>query len=327
MENRINFVDIVNFKSIQSCRIDGCKQINLFIGRPNVGKSNIIEALSLFSMPYLLENRNRKLSNFLRIENEVELFHNGNKHKNSQIETNIGTCKLEFDIKEGLRAKIKFLSSSFNVRIDEKLIVKGLRKLNLSEALIKRYNFVKDVQYKKSHSKYLIPPYGTNLLTIIENYPTLKAQVISFFTENNLEIVFDKSSQSIKIIQRNGNDVFLIPYNSIADMLQRLIFYMAAILSNNNSILLFEEPEAHSFPPYMSHFIQEMIYKNDNQYFVATHSPFVLNDLVENSIENLAVYIVYFEDNQTKVKNLTKDDLHSVLQDGVDLFTNSESFI
>ncbi|MDQ6762144.1 MAG: ATP-binding protein [Bacteroidota bacterium] len=113
----------------------------------------------------------------------------------------------------------------------------------------------------------------------------------------------------------------------MADTLQRIIFYKAAITSNNNSILLFEEPEAHAFPPYMTHLTQEMIYKKDNQYFVATHSPFILNDLLENGREELSVFIVYYENRETKVRQLTQEELHDVLQDGIDLFTNSESFI
>src|ERR1700712_4813536 len=94
-----------------------------------------------------------------------------------------------------------------------------------------------------------------------------------------------KAARVIKIIQDNNNGLFLIPYNSIADTLQRIIFFKSAIASNTNSVLLFEESEAHSFPPYMSHITQEMIYKKVNQFFVATHSPFMLNDLLENAQE------------------------------------------
>ena len=65
MENFIHHIDIKNFKSIKDCEIPNCKRINLFIGRPNVGKSNIIEALSLFSIPYLKENYSKKLSNLI----------------------------------------------------------------------------------------------------------------------------------------------------------------------------------------------------------------------------------------------------------------------
>ena len=42
----INQVNIKNFKSIKDLTMS-CKKLNVFIGEPNSGKSNIIEALSL----------------------------------------------------------------------------------------------------------------------------------------------------------------------------------------------------------------------------------------------------------------------------------------
>jgi AAA15 family ATPase/GTPase len=326
MQNLIHNISISNFKSIKECNIHDCKQINLFIGRPNVGKSNILEALSLFTTPYLIESSNKNLSNLLRIESEIECFHNGNNEMPATISTGTSSCKVYFNVKEGLKIDLEFGEEKFSYKVDEKLSVTGLRKINGFEPFIKKYDFTTNTKFKKSHSKYLIPPRGANLLSIIENYPSLKSQVLSLFHENNLEVVFDKGSQSIKIIQRTGNDVFLIPYNSIADTLQRLIFYKAAIISNTESVLLFEEPEAHSFPPYMSHVTQEMIYNKGNQYFLSTHSPFILNDLLENAFENLSVFIIYYENAQTKIKKLSEEELHSILQDGIDIFTNSESF-
>src|SRR5271169_1576888 len=99
MTNFIDRIGIENFKSIQSCQITGCKRINLFIGRPNVGKSNILEALSLFSIPFLRENISKKLSDLIRLENEAELFYNGNTDRDAFIRTNIGECKLGYHAK------------------------------------------------------------------------------------------------------------------------------------------------------------------------------------------------------------------------------------
>ncbi len=39
---------IINYKLIKDIRLD-CKKVNILIGKPNSGKSNIIEALSLLS--------------------------------------------------------------------------------------------------------------------------------------------------------------------------------------------------------------------------------------------------------------------------------------
>jgi len=328
MLEAIPSISIKNFKSIRDLQITDCSRINLFIGKPNVGKSNILEALSTFSIPYLRENSIRKLSHLIRLENETELFYNGNTESNAVIDIAIGVCAMGFNPKEGLKARIRFHSESWeNLRIDHKLIVKGINNHPYFEAPVKKYQYKHNIVYKRSHSKYLIPPFGSNLLSIIENYDELKQQVIALFSEYNLEIAFDKSSQTIKVVQDKQDGLFLVPYNSIADTLQRIIFYKAAIASTNNSILLFEEPEAHSFPPYMTHLTQEIIYKKDNQYFIATHSPFILNDLLENGRDELSVYMVDFRDGQTVVNRLTPGQLHEIFQNGVDLFTNSESYL
>lgn len=329
MSNSLDHIAINNFKSIRNLELDGFKRINLFIGRPNVGKSNIIEALSLFSLPYLRENTSRKLNSLVRLEHETELFYNGNTASNATIRTNKEEIELRYHPKEGLNITLAFpAGESFGFHIDEKLTVKGGRKSDAVESPIKRYTYKSDVAYKKGHSKYLIPPFGVNLLSIIEQYEELKSQVAALFKEYGLDIAFDKSSQTVKIIQSNDKDgMFLIPYNSIADTLQRIIFFKAAIASNNDSVLLFEEPEAHSFPPYMALLTQEMIHGPDNQYFIATHSPFILNDLLENSRNELSVFLVHYENSATSVKRLSEQELHDVFQNGVDLFTNSESFI
>lgn len=327
MSNFISHINISNFKSLKKCEINDCKRINLFIGRPNVGKSNILEALSLFSIPYLRESTSKKLSSLIRLENEAELFYNGETDREAVILTDSGECRLSFDAKQGLKISLKmFWENIFEFVVDDLLNVKGL-KYSTVELPIKKYSFKHNVIYKNAHAKYLIPPFGSNLLPIIENYKDLKRQVINFFREYGLEIVFDKASQTLKIIQKGKDGIFLIPYSSIADTLQRIIFYKAAIISNSNSILLFEEPEAHSFPPYMTHLTQEMLYKKDNQYFIATHSPFILNDLLENGREELAVYIVHYEKTETRVRPLSRSEMHEIMQDGIDIFTNSESFV
>lgn len=332
MQNFITHIDIRNFKSLDECRIDGCKRINLFIGRPNVGKSNILEALSVFTMPFLSENTSKKLSGLIRVENETELFYDGNINSDALVKTNLNTAVLNYYPKSGLN--VSFYSEDaakpdYNAFVNDKLLVKTIfRNKELDFYPVKKYTFRQDVTYRKAHAKYLIPPFGYNLLAVLNNYPELKKEIQALFAEYKLQMAFDKSSQEIKIVKGSGSsELFLIPYSSIADTLQRIIFFKSAIASNNNSVLLFEEPEAHAFPPYITHITQEMIHKRDNQYFIATHSPFILNDFLENAREELAVYIVHYDEYATQVRQLSHQELHKVYQNGVDLFTNSESFI
>ena len=328
MVHQLEHITIENFKSIRHLQVKNLNRINLFIGRPNAGKSNIVEALSLFSIPCLRENTSKKLINLLRFEAETELFNNGNFEKDAIVSTNLGKFKLEYSPKESLKIDIDFLSKSFLYEVDDRLSVKSSFRNEYFEPPIKKYAFKTDIKYKRSHSKYLIPPFGFNLFSIIQHYADLKQQVHELFKEYMLKIAFDKASQSFKILQLNrNNEIMLVPYSSIAGTLQELVFYKTAIATNNNSILLFENPEAHSFPLYLSHFTRDMIYKKDNQYFITTHSPFILNDLLENGRDELAVFVVHYEYHETKVKKLTNDELHEVYQTGIDLFTNNESFV
>jgi hypothetical protein len=165
-------------------------------------------------------------------------------------------------------------------------------------------------------------------MQIIENIPKLKEEIANLFEEYNLNLVFDKSSQELKITKppQNG-EIFLIPYNSIADTLQRVIFYKTAIASNQNSVLIFEEPEAHAFPPYISHITHEIIDSKTNQFIISTHSPYVLNDFLENARDELSIFMVDYKNGETVANKLTKKDLDDIYSYGIDLFTNYETFL
>ena len=75
--SNLTSVSIKNFKSVKSVTLSDCRRINVLIGRPNVGKSNILEALALFDVPYMVNSSNKSLRNLLRIEKTADLFHNG----------------------------------------------------------------------------------------------------------------------------------------------------------------------------------------------------------------------------------------------------------
>jgi len=328
MERFIKDIKITNFKSLKNCTISDCKRINLLIGKPNVGKSNILEALSSFTIPFLRENTSKGLNQLIRMESETELFYNGNYHDPARIETELGFVQFSYEKTTGLQIKIETPADLGIYSVDDKLNVK-FKRGDSYISNIRKYAFQQNIPQKKSHGRYLVPPFGTNIFNMIEQDEKLKKEVSSLFAEYRLNLVFDRASQTLRIMQseENQNEIFLVPYNSIADTLQRIIFFKTAVVTNTDCVLLFEEPEAHSFPPYISHVTQEIIHKKDNQYFVATHSPFILNDLLENAREELAVYMVNYENHETNLRQLSAKELHDIYQYGVDLFTNSESYI
>ncbi len=68
----IRSVFIRNFKSVRELEFDA-RRVNVFIGEANTGKSNILEALSLFSIGYT--NNLRRL---IRVERTSNLFYDEN---------------------------------------------------------------------------------------------------------------------------------------------------------------------------------------------------------------------------------------------------------
>ena len=124
-----------------------------------------------------------------------------------------------------------------------------------------------------------------------------------------------------------------MPYSLIADTLQRLIFYLAAIESNDDAVILFEEPEAHSFPVYVSQLGQRIVESRNNQFFVATHSPYLITEILEEMLTNdeltpeLAMFVAYYEDYQTKVRQLDDDEVRAIRADGLDVFYNLARFV
>ena len=86
MPQFIQNIQIKNFKSAKNVRFEDCKRINLLIGKPNVGKSNLLEALSIFCLPFLKYLKKKDLQQFVRVENISELFCNGNVESDIQIQ-------------------------------------------------------------------------------------------------------------------------------------------------------------------------------------------------------------------------------------------------
>lgn len=344
MENFIDHIAISNFKSIRNLTLEGLSRINLFIGKPNVGKSNIMEAFGVFSLPYSRFADNKKITEFIRVQHEPELFFDGNVSEPSVIKTNKDRCDIEFKATPLITDKSgnsysqqtdKLLNfnfettskESFQLIVDENLTVHVLNKPETLPVL-KKYVFVPGKNQTDNKISFLLPPHGKNLFKIIEENNFLKNEIKELFKEYNLKLVFDKASRELKIAKPPQNDeIFLIPYHSIADTLQRVIFYKTAIASNQNSVLIFEEPEAHAFPPYIVHITQEIIDASSNQFILTTHSPYVLDYFLENAFDETSIFMVDYKNGETITNKLSKEDMSDILNYGIDLFTNYETFL
>ncbi|HDD56459.1 MAG TPA: ATP-binding protein [Nitrososphaeria archaeon] len=142
------------------------------------------------------------------------------------------------------------------------------------------------------------------------------------------KLVIKPYEKKIEFQKEFDNIVVSLPYISLSDTIQRIIFYLTAILSNKDSVIVFEEPEAHAFP-YYTKFLAEQIALDDrgNQYFISTHNPYFLLSVIEKSKMDVSVFITYLEEGETKVKQLVGKKLEQLLEYDVDIFFNLESLI
>jgi len=321
----ITKLNVSNFKSVRHLDID-CKKVNLFIGEPNTGKSNILEALALLSW---CGRHSQPLGDYVRFNLMQYLFYDGLAADRS-VEIKISTPAIS---PTGIRIVLE--GDSYDVypwesnaplrRITEQGACEETRTLGLVRE-IKFFRFKNLAKYVDNEPSSLKPPNGTNLLSVISGAEALRDMVKEFFEKYGLKPVVRHHDKTLELQKESDGWVSAIPYTLASDTLRRIIFYTVAIASNTDSVLVFEEPESNAFPYYTKYLGERIALDETNQFFIATHNPYLLSAVVEKGRkEDVQVFVTYFENYETKVKPLTSDQLSELME--ADPFLDLDRFI
>jgi hypothetical protein len=280
----------------------------------------------MFDVPYLVNSSNKSLKNLIRVENTADIFYDGLSA--NQIEVNVDGQSLNAmrSSGNGLAVTVTSNGESATYSFGSGLNLTTKKEPNGLPNIL-AYFFPKQFSSESSNLGFLLPPGGSNLMETVAQMPGLKQELAELFHNYGLKMVFDSASRQIKAMKENGSDIFLVPFSSLADSLQRLIFYKAAIRSNSGKLICFEEPESHTFPPYISSVVNDIIASDDNCFFITTHSPYILSSLLESAGDDLAVFIVDMDDNATVAKRLTEAELQAAYDNGTDFFYNIEAYL
>lgn len=321
----IKALKIERFKSIKELQID-CRRVNLFIGEPNVGKSNILEALGLWSWCGKLSV---KLKEYVRFQSMTDLFYDGLSSD--------GPISIEVEGEPQGRVMVSYEQARYMFRtatIENPFVHldgQGERNsavMNPQGACggVRFYRFKELESFDNQDSQGLAQPTGDNLFSVVFGSKRLRERVSDIFRVGGMSLVMKPQEKTFELQKTIDGVVTAYPYPLTSDTLRRVAFYAVAMESNKNSTLVFEEPEAHSFPFYTKQMGEEIALDESNQYFIATHNPYLLTAVVEKAKkEDVQVFVTYFKDFETKVTPLSNEQLEIML-DG-DPFYMSQRFV
>lgn len=195
-------------------------------------------------------------------------------------------------------------------------------------SMFKFYRFAIKSIFPDQRSEFLYPPDGDNLLATVLARRDLRTVLKQIFDSFSLTLVFEPQEGKIRVQKQLEDIVISFPYSLASETLQRLVFHLAAMYSNKDSVIAFEEPEAHAFPYYTKYLAETIAQdKNNNQYFISTHNPYFLLSMLEKAPrKDVTVFCTKLENYQTKVKVLTRKQISEILEKGVDVFFDIERF-
>jgi hypothetical protein len=266
-----------------------------------------------------------KLKKFFRVNKVADMFHLGNLSAPISIVHpgfSYGS-KIEYQNDKNF---FEFYTAGQFTNFDNNF--SPIEPFQFSSSPIVPYRYKSDIQFhdEGNYIQKLMPPFGNNLAKVIYHNSDLQQLASDFGKEHGFDLNIDKSNNNISLQLRISEGlVYSLPYDALADTFRRILFYTAAIKHASGSVITLDEPDTHAFPPYVSFLADEIIKQAKTQFFIATHNPYLLNTLIENTpAGDLNVFIISYDKNNraTVAKKLSENDLSELLDFGVDIFFN-----
>jgi AAA15 family ATPase/GTPase len=320
---------IKNFKSIKDLTLS-CKKLNVFIGEPNSGKSNIIEALSLQSQNAIGSELNKQMFRYKTIGH---LFYDFNINSPIEVNTSERCTLLKYAIRDNGAPENQFHFLLDSDKDKERPIEishdgKAIHVGNLGNTTVHFYEYKRLSGFSNTYMPHLSVPYGENLAALLLSNAEYKKWVSDFLKSKGLTLTLMPTENDILASKLVDEAIYSYPYFTLSETLQRIIFYTIAVKSNKDSIILFDEPESNTFPFYTKFLAERIALDETNQFFITTHNPYLLLSLIEKTkLEDLNVCMVQMKDYQTLVSKLTSDQISKVLDLNSDVFFNFDKIM
>lgn len=153
---------------------------------------------------------------------------------------------------------------------------------------------------------------------------TLLDSLIEYYGENIGE-PFVKNPKYGTINQETGLEKEYIPN---PDMTRWLMDNYRRLSRIHHCEVFVEEPEQNLFPPTQQILMRRLLLfvssQQGNTLFVSTHSPYILDVLLEGEEYDFGLFYIQPSENGSIVKTATETDVQDMFEDGVDAFFNIE---
>lgn len=321
----IQKLSIRNFKSIRELDLE-CRRVNVFIGEPNAGKTNILEALAL-RCPQIYGD---KFNEAMRIGSVTDLFWN----------QTVSSDLLMVDFGYGETTTVWAKQPPASIDIEgppgtNKLRLSPYKQLEVSDSEIRDATSYYLFQRPTGPSAFLEtpdrlqPPFGTNLGSLLYGNKNARVSASAFFDGSGFKLNIEQAGFKVLITKELEGVLMSLSYTAASETLRRMIFYHLILDTNRDQILVLDEPEAHSFPPYTKT-LAERIALDDrgNQFFLTTHSPYMLDSLLSKTpSKDLNVVLCRMENFETKAYPMNQDQIDQIKEWSMDAFFNFDRLL
>jgi hypothetical protein len=349
----IKELQIRNYKSVRAANLS-CKRVNVFIGPPCSGKSNILQAIALLN---IFGDRNcvydeEELSWMLGISCWADVFWGG-PHEYRYL----GTTEFPTKYPVSIRASLKS-GETVTVKVDNAIEIRpaieediGVEEEEyhpvecsdstvayvvpfsfayelLSRTDLRRFAFYRfrlrqrddpvPVYIPPEEGDFLAPPFGYNLGRILNYDEELRQRIEAYTYKLELEKQI-WSGENNKVFFKCGR-IEGIAFHSLPETLQRFIFYLTATYHNMEMVVAIDDLDP-IYPAFSACIARAIAANRFNQYFISTHDPFFLINLVAIvPRDDLNVFATELDGEETKVRVVT-EKLEEILNEGWDAFS------
>ena len=145
------------------------------------------------------------------------------------------------------------------------------------------------------------------------------------YYKNNIGDIAVRGQESETLNQGTGLKSNLVPNPEMVEWLKKRFDYLSKI---HHCEVFLEEPEENLFPPTQQILMKTLLnvvkQEKGNTLFISTHSPYILDVLLEREDFDFGLFYIKPSENGSIVKTATEADVQDMFEDGVDAFFNIE---